>query len=60
MVTECPCGSKEYPDSLYDARGIFCCYYCSKCEKEQKGKYRVEVLEDSNYDSFDDRIEEPD
>ena len=48
-LTECPCGSGEYPEALYDARGIFCCYVCDKCEKEKKSRYRPEIFEDGNY-----------
>ena len=45
----CPCGSGEYKEELHDARGIFCCYYCSKCEQEKRAKYRTEVLNDPDY-----------
>ena len=57
MRTECTCGSGEFPQELSDARGIFCCYYCSKCEKKQKSKYRPEVLTDANYDTMGEQIE---
>jgi hypothetical protein len=52
----CPCGSGERKDSLEDARGIFCCYVCSKCEDEKRSRYRVEVLEDPQYEA-DEQIE---
>jgi hypothetical protein len=52
----CPCGSGEFKEELVDARGIFCCYYCSKCEKEKRAQYRVEVLENSSYE-VDEQIE---
>ena len=54
--TECACGSGEYPDELYDGRGIFCCYYCPKCEREKVAQYRPEVLAGA-YDA-DEPIEE--
>jgi hypothetical protein len=52
----CSCGSGERKDDFLDARGIFCCYYCSACEKEKRAQYRVEVLENSNYE-VDEQIE---
>jgi len=45
----CPCGSGLDKEPLHDARGIFCCYICPKCEGKQRARYRTEVLEDSNY-----------
>lgn len=45
----CPCGSGEYREELHDARGIFCCFYCSKCEEEKKARYRPDVLTDPDY-----------
>jgi len=45
----CSCGSGKERDALYDARGIFCCYYCDDCEQEKRSRYRTEVLEDSSY-----------
>ena len=53
----CPCGSGELREALHDARGIFCCYICSKCEKEIRAKYRPDILEDLNY-VCDEPIEE--
>lgn len=52
----CSCGSGERRDELRDARGIFCCFYCSACEAEKRGRYRTEVLEDSDY-QCDEQIE---
>lgn len=45
----CPCGSNEPRDSLYDARGIFCCYVCDECKELKASRYLIEVLEDPNY-----------
>ena len=45
----CPCGSGELKEALHDARGIFCCYVCPKCEQTQRAKYRTDVLENSDY-----------
>jgi hypothetical protein len=49
-LQHCPCGSGEYPEALHDARGIFCCYVCSQCEKLQRSRYRPDVMTDPNYD----------
>ena len=43
--TDCPCGSGEYPEEQYDGYGIFLCYTCSKCEKEQMGRWRSDIHE---------------
>jgi len=45
----CSCGSGERKNELVDARGIFCCYYCSVCEKEKRAQYRTEVRDDPDY-----------
>lgn len=48
-LQQCPCGSGEWPDAHHDARGIFLCYACSKCEREKLAGYRPDVLTDPNY-----------
>lgn len=45
----CHCGSGEFPQAMHDARGIFLCYACDKCEKEQLSSYRPDVLTDPDY-----------
>jgi hypothetical protein len=52
----CSCGSGKPKEALYDARGIFCCFVCEDCEQEQRGRYRVDVLEDPHYE-LDEPIE---
>lgn len=37
--------------SLYDARGIFCCYVCPVCEDDKRRRYRADVLTDPNYEA---------
>jgi hypothetical protein len=44
------CGSGQPRESLFDARGIFCCYVCDICKVSKASRYRIEVLEDPNYD----------
>ena len=41
----CSCGSKEYPEAIYDGHGIFLCYACSKCRKQKLRRYRPDILE---------------
>lgn len=53
----CTCGSGQYGDALYDARGIYCCLYCDDCETEKRSKYRVEIFTNPNYDC-DEYIDE--
>lgn len=47
---DCSCGSGLPRYGLYDARGIFCCYTCERCEPDKKTQYRPEIFEDSQYD----------
>lgn len=56
-LKECSCGSGEERYPLYDARGIFCTYVCTKCESEKKESYRSDIFKDSNYEA-DEPIEE--
>jgi len=52
----CSCGSGERKEELDDARGIYCCSYCSSCEAEKRARYRPEVLESPSYEA-DEQIE---
>lgn len=45
----CNCGSGQYSESLFDARGIYCCQVCPKCEDDQRAKYRTDIFVDANY-----------
>jgi len=53
----CPCGSGLESEWEYDARGIELGRMCSQCKPERLGKFRPEVLSDSNY-TADEPIEE--
>jgi len=53
----CSCGSGEYPDRKYDARGIYLCSCCPKCIKEKLRGFRQDVLDDPNYEC-DEQIDE--
>lgn len=46
----CPCGSGEYPEDVYDARGIYVACVCDKCRKERLRGYRLEIFDDSDYE----------
>lgn len=46
----CSCGSGKYPERADDARGIFIANVCDDCRKERLKGYRLEVLEDPNYE----------
>lgn len=52
----CGCGSGLCHEELYDARGIYCCRMCPKCEGLRRSQYRAQVLTDSNYEA-DEAIE---
>jgi len=45
----CSCGSGEWAEWIYDARGIELCKACPSCRKDKLKGYRPDVLEDSNY-----------
>ena len=47
---QCPCGSGEYCEPLYDARGIFCSYVCDECEDHAKKEFKPSVFTDSQYE----------
>ena len=57
VVSECPCGSGEFPETESDARGIYIGLMCSKCRDKRLSGYRREVLTDPNYE-IDEPIED--
>lgn len=64
-MTACPCGSGLPRSELVDARGIFCCFYCDRCDAEKRSQFRPEIFTDSNYeaddlgDDYEDEDDEP-
>jgi len=44
-LTECPCGSGEWPEPEYDGHGIFLCYCCDKCRDEKLSHFRSDIKE---------------
>ena len=56
-ITECPCGSGEYPDREYDAQGIYLCLCCDHCRKEKLSHYRPEILSGYSQADVDEPIE---
>ena len=49
-LTECPCGSGEYPEDLYDARGIYCCSVCTKCKSKRRREFWAEIFTNPQYE----------
>ena len=45
----CPCGSGNQRRELYDAKGYFVTFYCSKCEKEKRAKFNPDIFTNPNY-----------
>ena len=43
---ECP-RAKRW--ELRDARGIFCCFVCDRCEEVKRLAYRPDIFTDANY-----------
>lgn len=52
----CSCGSGLESWELYDARGIFCCRVCDRCEDEKTARYRPEIFTNPHYEA-DEPIE---
>lgn len=48
-LTECPCGSGEYPEPQYDGHGIYLCSTCDKCHAEKMRGFRSDIFE--NYET---------
>lgn len=49
-VDPCVCGSGEYAEPIYDARGIYITRACVMCEAEKTKGFRPEIFTDSNYE----------
>lgn len=56
---KCRCGLGLHREPLYDARGIFCCYTCDKCEKEKRAEFRPDIFTNPSYET-DEPIESDD
>ena len=52
--TKCRCGSGLDAEWRYDARGIELEKCCDKCWPEEKKKWRLDVLEDPNYEAYEE------
>jgi hypothetical protein len=57
-LRKCKCGSGLWSQWYYDARGIELEKACEKCWPEEKKKWRQDVLEDPNYEAYEDIEEE--
>ncbi len=57
MSKKCHCGSGEYPEEVYDARGIYIARVCSQCREEKLSIYRSDIFTDPGY-QVDEPIEE--
>lgn len=55
----CSCGSGLESIQMFDARGIFVAYVCSRCITKVKCKYRPEIFSNPNYEA-DEPIEPED
>lgn len=49
VTSPCSCGSGKPRREAKDARGIFLCFVCDKCEKERLSVFRPDVMTDPNY-----------
>ena len=55
-LTQCPCGSGDWPEAVHDARGIFVAYVCDKCRSDRLSGYRPEIFTNPRY-SHDEPID---
>lgn len=46
---QCPCGSGEPREAVYDARNIFVAYVCDECRDRKLRGYRPDIFTDPNY-----------
>ena len=53
----CSCGSGQYSEMEYDARGIELVSACGRCRREKLSGFRPEVLSDPSYPA-DEAIDE--
>lgn len=51
---DCPCGSGQSFERVYDARGIYLCRCCDQCRAEKLGGFRPEVLSNPGYETNED------
>lgn len=56
-IRPCSCGSGKDSWWLFDARNIPCSRVCEDCEDAKRAKYRIDVLENPNYEC-DERIDD--
>lgn len=54
----CACGSGKAREELEDARGIFVAYVCEACVAKVKAKYRPEIFENPQYDTYGEAVDE--
>ena len=45
--------------AAYDARGIYLCRVCEKCEKEKLSQFRPEILSGYTQSDVNEPIEDP-
>jgi len=45
----CNCGSGFPSRELLDARGIYCCRVCDRCERAKMAEFRPDIFADPNY-----------
>ena len=55
FLQECPCGSGDFPEAVYDGHNIFLFYSCAKCFAQKRSKYRSDIF--TAYDT-DEQIDE--
>lgn len=53
----CSCGSGQWAEPAYDARGIYVAAVCDKCREERLSHYRPEIFTEPDYEC-DEPIDE--
>lgn len=49
MTQPCQCGSDLPSRELLDARDLYCCRVCDRCEAGERAKFRPDIFTDPNY-----------
>ena len=53
-LDECPCGSGEGANAVFDNHNCFVFYSCSHCDEEKRSKYDPIIFND--YDAYERKV----
>lgn len=53
-LEQCPCGSGEFSQAVYDNHGIFVDFMCDVCREKKMAKYDPVIFND--YDAYEEKV----